>query len=156
MVKSLGHAVGRVFYWLMWPAWYVYFRVTPRRSRILITSGSEVLLVRGWLGTGEYELPGGGGRYGESPAKAALRELREELGLILRESDLTPLCEGEYRRHGIRIRYVTFKASLHGKRRLRPRRFEIADACWVPRRDVNAMGVRPDVTASLGALVAGS
>lgn len=62
---------------------------------IVILSGEDVLLVRhgekaGHL-TGSCGTPGGRIEEGETPIKAAKRELEEETGLIVREEDLIEL-----------------------------------------------------------------
>ena len=149
---KLGRFVGRISFWMSWPLLYIYFRYTPVRTRVLVQSDDDILLVRGWLGTGEYELPGGGSHFKEALPKAALRELREELALILREEDLKPLCRGTYRQHGLTIRYITYAARITGKRRLRLRRLEIAEAAWVPKKEIVYLRVKPDVTDSLKVL----
>ena len=46
----------------------------------LVEQGGKVVLVRQSYAAG-WHLPGGGVRHGEPPAKAVLRELKEELGL---------------------------------------------------------------------------
>jgi 8-oxo-dGTP pyrophosphatase MutT (NUDIX family) len=148
-MKVIWRFVGRTAWWLAWPVWWVYFRATPSRARVLIIHGNEVLLVRGWLGSGEYELPGGGRHLREALPKAAVREVREELKMVLRESELKPLCKGTYTRHGMRIEYVTFVTKLASKLRMHPRRLEIDEAVWVPIKDVGSMRVKPDVRDSL-------
>jgi len=52
------------------------------RSRVIVQNErGEVLLVKSWVGTQTWELPGGAPRRGESPEAAARRELREEVGI---------------------------------------------------------------------------
>ncbi|MCL2195957.1 MAG: NUDIX hydrolase [Oscillospiraceae bacterium] len=53
------------------------------RAQALVTRGNQVLMVQHCVGDEAwYCLPGGGIEVGESPAQAALRELREECNVI--------------------------------------------------------------------------
>lgn len=51
-------------------------------------SDKKILLVKSWLGSGVWCLPGGGIRSQESSEQAAIREVREETGLGLNLSSL--------------------------------------------------------------------
>ena len=68
-----------VAYRLMSAGWYV-FRPQRRGVFIAVWHGGELLVIRNsyrrW-----YALPAGGLQRGETPAHAALRELREEVGI---------------------------------------------------------------------------
>lgn len=77
---------------------------------IFIIRDSEVLLNRrintGWM-DGHLCAPGGHVEEGESPIKAALRELKEELGLDLKSEDLEFLCVAA--RNTSPNRYVSYE-----------------------------------------------
>lgn len=99
------------------------------RSLVLRNHDSEVLLVRhvyapGWL------LPGGGVERGEALAEAALRELREEAGIVAEEAPLL---------HGIFLNDAQFRGdhvACFVLRRFRETGFtpnaEIAEARFFP------------------------
>lgn len=50
---------------------------------------------------GKYSLPGGGPEQGESPFETVIREVKEELGLVIEPHNMIPLAEirGKKRRH---------------------------------------------------------
>ena len=93
MSESLKHVLFRVIK----PLLHVFFRQTRgmtlgTRVMVLGNDGAEVLLVRhgyapGWL------LPGGGVERGETLAESAVRELREEAGILAED---TPVLHGVF------------------------------------------------------------
>lgn len=57
------------------------------KNRVLLVKRSKRLK----MGPGLWQLPGGKLEPGEVPSEAALREIQEELGLVLEEDDLQPV-----------------------------------------------------------------
>lgn len=83
---------------------------TRRGARILLRDGAGRFLMFHFVydsgplaGTDYWGLPGGGVEEGETPERAAVRELREETGLVIENPDATVgtlgydfrLCSGE-------------------------------------------------------------
>lgn len=66
-------------------------RQRPRARLAIINPSNEVLLVQNLIGSGEWELPGGGAKRGETLDKAAVRETHEEVGLTIDDAILTDL-----------------------------------------------------------------
>jgi 8-oxo-dGTP pyrophosphatase MutT (NUDIX family) len=96
------------------------------------TRGDEVLLVRHTYGRRwEWDLPGGGARRREHPRRAAVREVREELGV--EPADLVPHGELFERIGGKRDRLWCFSFPLGREDRLTPSPVEIAEVRWFPR-----------------------
>lgn len=58
-----------------------------RGVRIICHSDSKILCVRHWYAPFVWTLPGGGIQRNESGAVAAIRELREETGVLVKEMD---------------------------------------------------------------------
>lgn len=61
---------------------------------VIFNREGKVLLLKrakGKRNSGRWEIPGGSLRYGESPRRGALRELREETGFKLTPSDIRPV-----------------------------------------------------------------
>jgi len=60
------------------------------RVRVIIRRpDGRVLLVKTWLGRQRWQLPGGGVKRRETAHQAVLREVKEEVGLSLKPTDLT-------------------------------------------------------------------
>jgi ADP-ribose pyrophosphatase YjhB (NUDIX family) len=76
---------------------------------LLLNPRGEVLLIRNSYGdTGAFVLPGGGIGWFETPAAAALREVREEVGIAAER--LTPLSVHRSRAEGKRDTVHLFSA----------------------------------------------
>jgi 8-oxo-dGTP pyrophosphatase MutT (NUDIX family) len=77
-----------------------------------------------------WELPGGAARRSESPAQAARREAREELGVDVARWEPVGTVEGRWT--GARLRLTCCVADLPAGARLDPDPVEIAVATWAP------------------------
>lgn len=85
--------------------------VAPRVRVVLRSPEGNILLVRTWFGKQRWAFPGGGIAKGETPEVAALRELREETGLILRVDDLKLVDEIVYT-DDFDMKYTLFEAEV--------------------------------------------
>lgn len=103
------------------------------RSRVMILNEeNEILLVKNVIDPTNWSLPGGGVERGETPLKAAQREVREELSLRLATSSLTFLAEYPRGTQGVPYRAVVFSSRV-SKRAVKLdayQRYEIADVQW--------------------------
>ena len=97
----------------------------------------RVLTVRK-RGTASYMLPGGKPEPGETPVDCALREVDEELGIVLTPADVVPF--GEYRTRAANEAGFALEATVfHCLREVEPRlQAELDDLRWVdPRRAIH-------------------
>lgn len=85
--------------------------VAPRVRVVLKSPEGNILLVRSWFGRQRWAFPGGGIAKGEAPEAAALRELREETGLILRVDDLKLVDEIVYG-EDFEMKFIIFEAEV--------------------------------------------
>jgi 8-oxo-dGTP pyrophosphatase MutT (NUDIX family) len=141
---------GIVAFWLVWPFWVIYFRRNNRRSRVVVICGDEVLLVRGILSSSaRWVLPGGGCKKNESTITAAVRELKEEVGITVAESALTPL--GTYTHPSPVLAYTAdyFSVELTEKPVLHLQAHEILRAEWIALNDIRGRMLQPDAAYGL-------
>jgi 8-oxo-dGTP pyrophosphatase MutT (NUDIX family) len=133
--SALRVAVLRRLYRLAW--WGLQLRglLWPRRCRgvkCVLTRGEQVLLVRHTYGRrGVWYLPGGGVHRGESPLRAAARELEEELGL--RALELHELGTFDTRIDRLAVRLTYARVELPDAAPVRANPVEIAEARWFAR-----------------------
>src|SRR5258708_5159908 len=108
---KLWQLIGVTLFWLAWPAFWL---LSPRRAptRVLLTSGTKVLVVKSLISSGRWGLPGGGLHRGEDVRDGALRELYEETGIRLEPSQLTPLFDKWTHEFGLRAPNNFFCAEL--------------------------------------------
>jgi 8-oxo-dGTP pyrophosphatase MutT (NUDIX family) len=123
---------GNVCFWIGWPGIY-FFVVTSRpRARVLIVYNEQVLVVKSWLGSGSWTLPGGGIALGEPPLAAAVREVNEELGIILDPAILTDLGPQRSRQAGgLPTKHHLFVVELSSLPKLVIADHEIMQHAWL-------------------------
>lgn len=132
MIKELIMRCGIVVFWAAWPFWFVYFKLHPQRTRVVIIAENKVLLVKSWLNSGSWGLPGGGAHKDEELTDAALREVQEEVGHVLAQKDM--MFKETRRRSVFGLSYNAhyFVSSLERTFQPKLQRLEIAEAQWVP------------------------
>jgi 8-oxo-dGTP pyrophosphatase MutT (NUDIX family) len=122
-----------VKFWLMWPGLFQYF-TGSHRARIIIVEGDKLLLVRDrwalWFDDDRWSLPGGGIRSGEAPADGAVRELAEELGMVVDANDLQPISVERTGEYGLYYRGYFMLLRLDSEPQLVLDDREIVEARW--------------------------
>lgn len=123
--------VLKILFYVSWPLIFLYAPLRVR-SRVLVIKNGKFLGVRHYFGSNQWSLPGGGVKAGESYKDAALRELNEELGIVLSTKDVHELLDVRvYNERGLFMRYAIFVAELHGEVLLKPSH-EISETRWLP------------------------
>jgi 8-oxo-dGTP pyrophosphatase MutT (NUDIX family) len=150
IMKQLWQWLGNVAFWVSWPGSWLYLRV-GKRTRVLVVAEGEVLVVKPWLGSGRWILPGGGLHRREDPLAGALRELREETGLMLEPSNLKQMYEGRFRQFGFRFTYTAFVAEVPHKPATQRQFLELTDVAWLAPEGLTAQNAAMDVTQALAA-----
>jgi 8-oxo-dGTP pyrophosphatase MutT (NUDIX family) len=110
--------------------WWFVRRPPAAGVKCLLTSGSELLLVRHTYGPAVWDLPGGSLKRGEPPLSAAEREMAEELGIEGADWRAAGTVHGRqsFRRDTIHC----FQAELRS-RALTPNAAELAQTRWFAR-----------------------
>lgn len=122
---------GTLLFYVTLPGLYVYLRI-QERTRVVISVGDEVLMLKGWYGSNRWMLPGGGAHNGEDLTQAALREVREETGITLDPSSLEHLSSGpQWDTFGFRYICHFYHVALPHKPKLNIDNPEISHAEWL-------------------------
>jgi ADP-ribose pyrophosphatase YjhB (NUDIX family) len=102
---------------------------TTHGTLVTLWHAGEVLLVRNSY-VRYYSAPGGYVRRGERARTAALRELREEIGLTARDEDLVPLLEETHEWEGKRDHVQIYALDLESRPHVQIDHREVIDASW--------------------------
>lgn len=106
------------------------FLAGTTRARALIVYEDEILLVRDWLGSQRWSMPGGGVRKGERSQQGLVRELQEELGLKIQPKQLKQIMKTKQDEHGARFLAIIFQINLTEKPKLTIKKNELIEAGW--------------------------
>jgi len=109
------------------------------RTRVIVISGKEILLIKTSFGTQKWSLPGGGVHKHENPEHAASRELHEETGMEVDCSQLKRIGELRLPKNNkwpvANIRFFATKLKdMPEPRVVRP--LEIMEAKWFNLREL--------------------
>lgn len=139
-MKKLWQLTGNMLFWCSWPVWRIYLHEGQKsRTRVLITCGDKALLVKNWMASGRWSLPGGGLHSGEDPKVGAAREINEELGLHINPEELRVLLpRAVAREDGLKFTFVCLMLELPQTSKVKSRWPEIADAKWTQREQIFA------------------
>jgi len=131
MIRKTAEITGKMAFILGWPILYLYLS-RSKRTRVMVVVDNEVLAVRGWIGDGGWSLPGGGLHRSETPKSSAVRELKEETGIEVNETELQLLIDDKsIRRHGMSFRIVAYAVILKQKPVLSRQKLEINELDWL-------------------------
>jgi len=128
--------LGTVLFWLSWPALWLYLK-DSKRSRAIIVWEDKVLIVKAWLGTNDWSLPGGGNHGDESPLQTVEREVQEETGIDIKMCEKRELFTDRHvQEYGFSYSYTCFAMNLSHISNLVLQKGEIVEAKWINPADV--------------------
>jgi 8-oxo-dGTP diphosphatase len=142
-MRKIWKLIGIFLFWLLWPAWFIYFRVFPRRTRVLVVWDHKILLVRGWLSNNRYSLPGGGAHRYEDLALAATRELKEETGIEILPAALRKIGTKKITKYGLNYKATYFSVELSSQPILIAARYEISELFWADKKQLKTLKLSP-------------
>lgn len=107
-----------------------FFMSDKLRTRALITNNGNVLLLRNWVGSQRWTLPGGGTHSGEAPKQGLKRELIEELGLDLDMEKFKQILNTQQHEETVDFPIAVFEIRIQKLPALAVNRPEIIEAKW--------------------------
>lgn len=149
-MKRTLQFTGKVAFWLSLPLLYLYLH-SSRRTRVVIIAEGQILLVKGWYGSGKWILPGGGLHRGEDVRAGAVREVAEETAIRLLPEQLRPFGDATHHGYGLHYTYERFYVELPKLPVVIPQRHEIAEAAWFPIEAIDLNSAETDVIDTIEA-----
>jgi 8-oxo-dGTP pyrophosphatase MutT (NUDIX family) len=147
-MTKIWNLAGRVTYYISFPLISLVMRFTIR-TRLIVEFEGKILVVKGWLGDNKWFLPGGGLKRNERPELGAIRELNEETGIKVLESDLKKIGEGNYSKGITKYQYYLYHVRLKNKPTIKKQHFEIIDAKWIEIKDISKNNCSKELTVLL-------
>lgn len=131
MTMRMYYSLGKFIHFVLRPLIIIAVNRTTR-TRIIVRYNDEVLLMRNWLSSGEWSLPGGGLSGGEVATQGAARELQEETGVHLDAQQLRLLYDGKIvYGGGFNFRTIVFETTLTKKPNIQRQKKEISEIAWL-------------------------
>lgn len=143
--------VGRTIYFITWPGIWLVVRLTPPRTRIAVEHRGELLVTKDWLGSGQWNLPGGGLHHNEDKVDGALRELFEETGVVINSNNMTYIKSISVK-NGMPTTLHFFHTKVDEKPEIRLQKFEILDYRWIDVKHIRSVNLNPASSAVVAAL----
>ncbi|MCA9342888.1 NUDIX hydrolase [Candidatus Saccharibacteria bacterium] len=150
-MNKLWQKIGTFVYWMTWPGIWLMLRGS-KRTRIIIASGSKILVVKPWLGNGKWSLPGGGIKKNEKPFQSLVRELEEEVGLKIKKQNCKIVSKNTYKQDGLTFKYYLFSCKQNEQKKIIRKSLEIADAKWVNWHELSVRSANNDVINAIKTL----
>jgi 8-oxo-dGTP pyrophosphatase MutT (NUDIX family) len=111
----------------------------------MIISENKLLLVRDWIGSGKWSLPGGGMHKAEDPKVCAVREVGEEVGVNLTTGQLNFLETINYRKKRSTSTRHIYSVELKIRPDIKLQKYEIIEAGWFSLEELGNINLADDV-----------
>jgi ADP-ribose pyrophosphatase YjhB (NUDIX family) len=121
---------------------------TTHGSLVALWNAGEILLVRNSY-VPYYSLPGGYVHRGETAREAAVRELREEVGVSTTGDQLVPLLDRTHEWEGKRDHVEIFALELPSRPNIEVDHREVVEAAWFPPTRALSMELFPPLRSVL-------
>lgn len=151
-IKNIWERLGRALYWATWPGIWLVIQLSPPRTRLALVHKGKVLLVKDWLGSGEWTLPGGGLHRREPAEVGAAREMLEETSILVDAKTLKSLGSFRVKTNGIPVRIVGFWKEVKQNPEVTARKGELIGFKWADKRDLQKLPISTTAHAVLASL----
>lgn len=118
--------LGKVLYPILLPIMRPVLKRT-KRVYVAVIYEKQAILIKNWLARDTWRFPGGGIGRGESPEDAALREVKEELRLVIQRQKLILVDEGVMGTDKLGYPYAVYAYVLDTYPRRLEDQYEIVD-----------------------------
>lgn len=136
--KSLYNYIGRCLAFASTPLRKPYLARTKRARVAILDRENRILLVKNWLSDQHWTTPGGGIGRSEEPIRAAIREIEEELGVVMELADLEPITVvKDEAKTGESFELHLFMAKLENPL-IKLHKYEITEYNWVELAEINS------------------
>lgn len=150
-MNRVWQKIGTLVFWVAWPGIWLVLRGS-KRTRVLVASGSKVLVVKPWLGNGKWSLPGGGIKRTEKAFDSLSREVEEETGIKIKKQDCKVVSKNTYKQNGISFKYYLFACNQKGLKTINRRKLELTDAQWISWHELSVRNANSDVINAIKTL----
>lgn len=148
MKRILQHLTTALYYFL-YPL-LIKISKNSSRSRVVIFSPSgKIIVVKNWISSGKWHLPGGGRRKNEDSGQGAAREVLEETKLEVNPSELEFIKQLKFNERGKKWILDIFKISLKSEPSLSPLWYEISEVRWIDPKELNEDNASGDLLVCL-------
>jgi 8-oxo-dGTP pyrophosphatase MutT (NUDIX family) len=137
-MSKIRAKVGQLIYTITIPARRLY-KSDKVRSYGIIEHQEKVLIIKNWIGSGVWSLPGGGSQPGETPVEALKRELNEETGLVIEETSVELIAEGVHTREFGKKRFALFHVPYKNKPSVVINYLEIVEHRWIEKHKLHEL-----------------
>ncbi len=140
--------MGTFLYYLLWPLVWFYAPLKVRVRVALVCKG-RILVVKNWFGPNNWQLPGGGRKFGESIQRTAYREILEELSITLDENKMKILVSKPvlFWSKGLLYRYQYVFVEITEKPDIKTSH-EITDTAWKELHEISLPNlIRQELTS---------
>lgn len=150
LMRRILQGLGKLVHFFAWPAYWIYYKLGHGRTRVvLMRKDGKILVMKQWISSGKWILPGGGLSKGEPAADGALRELYEEAGLQLERRNLLHVGRAKHRDRGLEFEYEVFACKLENPPSLRPQHVEISELKWTNISELTSKNTTSDALNSI-------
>lgn len=121
------------------------------RPAALILKNQKILLLRyEYNGVSVYNLPGGNHEEGETLEQTLVREMEEELGIVIKVKDLFLASEMQQKDKKSEMLHLVFNAEIiENEPIINPEQTSAKEVVWLPKEHLLALNMYPNIGEKL-------